>query len=187
MKCKICGQESNNKESMNYLEGSGYYLCNNCYEKYKMYPMYEKINDELNTIARPTWEDMYFEIAKVVSKRSEDPHTKVGAVIVKNGVVVGTGYNGAPRNYRGSFNWNSEEKYDYVIHAELNAISNAQSVGVSVVGADIYLTLSPCHDCIKLLIQNQIKRVFYLKEYKDIELTKKIADNSDIELIKWTL
>ena len=80
-----------------------------------MWPMYEKLNEEINKVARPTWQEMYFEIAKVVAKRSEDPHTKVGAVIVKNGVVVGTGYNGAPRNYRGKFNWNSEEKYDYVI------------------------------------------------------------------------
>ena len=186
IKCKICGHVFD-KDSLHYLEGSKQYLCNNCFERYKMWPMYEKLNEEINKVARPTWTETYFNVAKVIAKRSEDPRTKVGAVLVKNGVIVGTGYNGAPRNFKGKFNWNSEEKYDYVIHAELNAISNAQSVGVSVVGADIYLTLSPCHDCIKLLIQNQIKRVFYLKEYKDIELTQKIADNSDIELIKWTL
>lgn len=181
--CKICGH-SFNEENMILLEKGA--ICPYCFERYIIEPKLENMRQS-NTIARPTWEEMYFEIAKVVSKRSEDPKTKVGAVIVKNGVIVGTGYNGAPRNYKGSFDWNSEEKYDYVIHAELNAISNAQSVGVSVVGADIYLTMSPCHDCIKLLIQNQIKRVFYLAEYKDIELTRKIADNSDIELIKWTL
>ena len=79
------------------------------------------------------------------------------------------------------YNFN-DKKYNYVIHAEMNAIANAQAVGVSVVEADIYLTLSPCHDCIKLLIQNQIKNVYYLEEYKDIELTKKIAENANINL-----
>lgn len=181
MKCKICGHEFKEENMISLEEGS---FCPYCFERYILEPKLERI--KTNKESRPTWEEMYFEVAKVVAKRSKDPHTKVGAVLVKNGVIVGTGYNGAPRNYRGKFNWNSEEKYNYVIHAEMNAVSNAQSVGVSVVGADIYLTLSPCHDCIKLLIQNQIKRVFYLEEYKDIELTKEIASNSDIELIKWT-
>ena len=131
---------------------------------------------------RPSWQKTYFDIAKIVAERSLDPHTKVGAVIVKNGVVVGTGYNGAPRGFKLRFNWYSDEKYLYVIHAEMNAIANAQASGVSVVGADIYLTLSPCHDCIKLLIQNQIANVYYLTEYKDIDLTKKIAENANINL-----
>lgn len=133
---------------------------------------------------KPNWTETYIEVAKIIAKRSDDPHTKVGAVIVKDGVIVGTGYNGPPRKFRRTFNWYSDEKYIFVIHAELNAVSNAQSVGVSVVGADIYLTLSPCHECIKLLIQNQIKNVYYLEEYKDIELTKEIANNSNINLIK---
>ena len=129
-----------------------------------------------------TWQELYIEIAKTVAKKSKDPRTKVGACLVKDGCVIGIGYNGEPRNFKYNFNWNSEEKYDYVIHAEMNAIANAQSIGVSVVDADIYLTLSPCHECIKLLIQNRIKNVYYLKEYKDIELTKKIAEYSNINL-----
>ncbi len=131
---------------------------------------------------RPSWQETYFNVAKVIAQRSPDPHTKVGAVIVKNGVIIGTGYNGSPRGFKLRFNWYTEEKYNYVIHAEMNAIANAQSVGVSVVDADIYLTLSPCHDCIKLLIQNRIRNIYYLDEYKDIELTKKIAENADINL-----
>ena len=134
--------------------------------------------------ANITWDEYFMAMALLSAQRSKDPNTKVGAVIVKNGVIIGTGYNGTPRKFKGTFNWNSEEKYNYVIHAEMNAVANAQSVGVSVVGADIYLTMSPCHDCIKLLIQNQIRRVYYLKEYKDFELTKYIADMSDIQLVK---
>ena len=128
---------------------------------------------------------MFVEIAKVVAQRSADPHTQVGAVLVKNNCVIGVGYNGEPKGFHFDFDWNSPEKYPYVIHAEMNAISNANRNGVDCNGADIYLTLSPCHDCIKLLIQHGIKNVYYLKEYKDIDLTKRIVENTDsIRLIK---
>ena len=134
---------------------------------------------------RYSWKKMFVEIAKVVAQRSADPHTQVGAVLVKNNCVIGVGYNGEPKGFHFDFDWNSPEKYPYVIHAEMNAISNANRNGVDCNGADIYLTLSPCHDCIKLLIQHGIKNVYYLKEYKDINLTKKIVENTDgIRLIK---
>lgn len=134
---------------------------------------------------RYSWKKMFVEIAKVVAQRSADPHTQVGAVLVKNNCVIGVGYNGEPKGFHFDFDWNSPEKYPYVIHAEMNAISNANRNGVDCNGADIYLTLSPCHDCIKLLIQHGIKNVYYLKEYKDIDLTKQIVENTDsIQLIK---
>lgn len=133
---------------------------------------------------RLSWQQMFIEIAKIVAKRSMDPHTKVGAVLVKENHVIGIGYNGTPRKFKYDFNWYSNEKYDYVIHAELNAVANACYIGADVKDADIYLTLSPCHECIKILIQHQIKNVYFLEEYKDFELTKKIADNSPINLIK---
>lgn len=130
----------------------------------------------------PAWTETYFELAKVIAKRSKDPRTKVGAVLVKDGRVIGLGYNGEPREFTYNFDWNTEEKYDYVIHAELNAIANACAIGVNVSGADIYLTLSPCSNCIKLLIQHKIQNVYFLQKYKDFELTEKIADHSKIKL-----
>lgn len=134
---------------------------------------------------RFSWKKMFVEIAKVVAQRSADPHTQVGAVLVKNNCVIGVGYNGEPKGFHFDFDWNSPEKYPYVIHAEMNAISNANRNGVDCNGADIYLTLSPCHDCIKLLIQHGINNVYYLKEYKDIDLTKQIVENTDsIQLTK---
>lgn len=131
---------------------------------------------------RPGWKETFIDIAKTIAKRSKDPHTKVGAVLTKNNCIIGTGYNGDPRNFRYKFNWNTEEKYDYVIHAEMNAIANACYNGCQIKDSEIYLTLSPCNQCIKLLIQFGVKKVYYLKEYKDFELTKKIADNADIIL-----
>ena len=136
-------------------------------------------------ISRPTWQETYFEIANVIAKRSKDPHTKVGAVLVKDGRVIGLGYNGEPRNFTYKFNWNTSEKYNYVIHAELNAIANATSMGIQINGSDMYLTLSPCHDCMKMLIQYQIKHVYFKKVYdKDFELVQNIAKHSKIKLIK---
>ncbi len=136
---------------------------------------------------RLSWEDLYIQIASLVSLRSKDPRTKVGAVLVKDNHILGIGYNGEPRNFKYSFNWNTEEKYDYVIHAEMNAIANATSIGANVVGADIYLTMSPCKECIKLLIQHQIKNVYYLKKYRDFELVNKIAKHSQLKLIRYSI
>lgn len=143
---------------------------------------YEDLENERYN--RPSWKETFIDVAKVISKRSKDPHTKVGAVLVKNNCIIGTGYNGDPRNFRYQFNWNTPEKYDYVIHAEMNALANACYNGCQVKDSEIYLTLSPCNKCILQLIQFGVKKVYYLTEYKDFELTKKIADNADIQLIK---
>lgn len=133
---------------------------------------------------RPSWQDTYFSIAETVAKRSKDPNTKVGAVIVKEGCVVGVGYNGKPREFTGEINWQTSEKYKYVIHAEMNAVTNANRVGVSVRGADIYVTLSPCASCMNLLIQHGIKNIYFKNKYKDFEDSKWIANNSKINLIE---
>jgi len=146
---------------------------------------YLKITKNEEKDDRPTWGETFMEIAKVISKRSKDPHTKVGAVLVKNNCIIGTGYNGDPRNFGYKFNWNTEEKYKYVIHAEMNAVANACYNGCEVKGSSIYLTLSPCNECIKLLVQFGIKNIYYLTEYKDFELTEKIANNSGISLMKF--
>lgn len=135
---------------------------------------------------RPSWQKTFIEVAKVIAKRSKDPRTKVGAVLVKNNCIIATGYNGDPRNFKYNFNWNTEEKYDYVIHAEQNAIYNSIYIGSSnsIKDSEIYLTLSPCNKCMLMLVQAGIKKVYYLNKYKDFELTKKIANNADIELIE---
>lgn len=148
------------------------------------YKQMKKIDDD-NEYHRPTWNDMYMEIAEVVAKRSKDPHTKVGAVLVKDNRILGIGYNAEPKNFTYNFDWNSDEKYNYVIHAELNAIANATFFGNSIEGSSIYLTLSPCHECMKLLVQYGVKIVYYKTEYKDFALTKKIAKFSNINLIKY--
>ena len=138
-----------------------------------------------NNVVRPTWNDMFMQIAEVVAKRSKDPHTKVGAVIVKDNHILGVGYNAEPRGFSYDFDWHSKEKYDYVIHAELNAIANSTYFGNSIAGSTIYLTLSPCSECMKLLIQYGISTIYYKDKYKDFEKSERMAKYSNIKLIKY--
>lgn len=135
---------------------------------------------------RPTWKQTFIAVAKELAKRSKDPHTKVGAVLVKDNCILATGYNGEPRNFTYEFDWATEEKYDYVIHAEMNVIANAvyNGAGNSVKGSEIYLTLSPCHKCMLMLVQFGVSKVYYIDEYKDFALSKKIAEHSGIVLEK---
>ena len=142
-------------------------------------------NKASNNVVRPTWNDMFMQIAEVVAKRSKDPHTKVGAVIVKDNHILGVGYNAEPRGFSYDFDWHSKEKYDYVIHAELNAIANSTYFGNSIAGSTIYLTLSPCSECMKLLIQYGISTVYYKDKYKDFEKSERMAKYSNIKLIKY--
>lgn len=135
---------------------------------------------------RLSWHELFMQIAKLTAQRSCDPHTKVGACLVKDNHVIGIGYNGAPRTFRGSFNWNTSEKYDYVIHAEMNAIANACAIGATVAGAEIFLTMSPCHDCMKLIVQHQIKKVYFIDQYKDFDLSLRIANACGVQMIQVT-
>ena len=142
-------------------------------------------NKASNNVVRPTWNDMFMQIAEVVAKRSKDPHTKVGAVIVKDNHILGLGYNAEPKGFSYDFDWHSKEKYDYVIHAELNAIANSTYFGNSIAGSTIYLTLSPCSECMKLLIQYGISTVYYKDKYKDFEKSERMAKYSNIKLVKY--
>lgn len=92
---------------------------------------------------------------------------KVGAIIVKNGMIISDGFNGTPTGFDN--HCEDEEGYTkwYVLHAEANAILKVAKSTNSCEGATLYLTLSPCKDCAKLIHQSGIKRLVYVKEYKD--------------------
>lgn len=121
-------------------------------------------------------------VALLAAKRSKDPSTQVGACIVdKNNVILSTGYNGFPKGCSDDeFPWDREgedTKYPYVVHAELNAILNAQ--GKSLVGSKIYVALFPCNECAKAIIQAGIKEVVYLSD--------KYADTAGVKASKLML
>lgn len=127
-----------------------------------------------------TWDETYQQIARVVSKRSKDPRTQVGAVIVSyTNRVLSLGYNGTPVHMDDeTFPWDTDEKYDYVVHAERNAILNYRGSFDDFVGSTIYITHFPCPECAKEIAQTRLGRVVYEHEGrlsdKDKEITRKI-------------
>lgn len=124
----------------------------------------QKVKKRKNYLA---WDDYFMNIAYLSAMRSKDPSTQVGACIVNpDKRIVAIGYNGFPRGISDdTFPWSrkSEDpldtKYPYVCHAEMNAIMNKNSE--SLKNCDIYVTLFPCNECAKLIIQSGIKRVMY--------------------------
>lgn len=121
-----------------------------------------------NKVPRPTWDEYFMTFAKVAAEKSKDPSTKVGACIVDvEKRVVGLGFNGFPKKCddsllpmarSGNF---LETKYAYVVHAEPNAILNSTK---STKDCKIYVTLFPCNECAKLIIQAGITEVIYLDD-----------------------
>ena len=108
----------------------------------------------------PTWLDYFYSMAKVAASRSKDPNTQVGAVIVKDRHIIATGYNGfAPGVLETEKRWSRPEKYERVIHAEINAIAAAAKSGHATNGAILVCTLFPCSNCCRLIIAAGIKRV----------------------------
>ena len=111
---------------------------------------------------------VFINIAKEIGTLSHCTRSKVGAVLVKDGNVISFGYNGTPAGMDNGCEKNNVTK-DEVIHAEMNAILKAAKSGNAVDGSTLYLSLSPCQNCCKLIIQSGIKRVVYLEGYRDLK------------------
>lgn len=139
-----------------------------------------------------SWDTYFMGVAILSSKRSKDPSTQVGACLVnQNKKIIGIGYNGFPRGIEDDeFPWQKdgsflETKYAYVVHAEVNAVLNATE---SLNGASCYVTLFPCNDCAKVLIQSGVKEVVYVEDRdfeKDIfKASKKMFESAGVLLRK---
>ncbi len=121
-----------------------------------------------------SWDEYFMGVAKLSAMRSKDPHTQVGACIVSaQNKILSMGYNGFPVGCSDDeFPWNRESedpydnKYFYSTHSELNAILNYR--GGSLEGSKLYVTLFPCNECAKAIIQSGIRTVIYEEDtYKD--------------------
>lgn len=108
----------------------------------------------------PNWSKYWMGMAAQAATRSKDPNTQVGAQVVsKNNRPLGCGYNGMPEGMiEDDVIWERPTKYDYVCHAELNAILNCERTPV---GGKLYVTLYPCRHCAKVIAAARIKKVFY--------------------------
>ena len=124
-----------------------------------------------------TWDEYFMSVAKLAGMRSKDPNSQVGACIVsQDNKILSMGYNGFPKGCSDDdFPWERvgdplDTKYLYVVHSELNAILNYR--GGSLEGAKLYVSLFPCNECAKAIIQCGIKTIVYEDDkYHDLPMT----------------
>jgi dCMP deaminase len=142
-----------------------------------------------------SWDTYFMGIAQLSSKRSKDPKTQVGACIVNHeNKIVGIGYNGFPKGISDDdFPWQDQgdylqTKYPFVVHAEANAILNASQ---NLNDCKLFVTLFPCNECTKLIIQSGIKELVYVSnkdEGKDFQIaSRKMLEKAQVKLrqISW--
>ena len=110
---------------------------------------------------------LYMDIANVVSKASYCKRAQVGAILVKDGNIIAMGYNGTPTGWDNICEDDNGMTKDFVMHAESNAIAKCAVHGHSSKGSTMYVTHSPCAQCAKMIIQCNIKKVYYGVVYKD--------------------
>lgn len=139
-----------------------------------------------------SWDDYFMGLAHLSAKRSKDPSTQVGAVIVsQDHRVIGIGYNGFPNGCDDDdFPWDREgeviqTKYPYVVHAELNAILNSNA---NCSGGILYVSLFPCNECAKAIIQAGIKKIVYecdkYAESDSVIASKMMLRSAGVELVQ---
>ncbi|MCH2223548.1 MAG: dCMP deaminase family protein [Crocinitomicaceae bacterium] len=121
----------------------------------------------MEDIKKLRYDKAYLRMAQTWSELSHCSRKQVGAIIVKDGMIISDGYNGTPSGFDNCCENNAGETHWYVLHAEANAILKVAKSTHNCQGATLYLTLSPCKDCSKLVLQAGISRVVYINEYKD--------------------
>ncbi|MGJ8660733.1 MAG: deoxycytidylate deaminase [Bacteroidota bacterium] len=113
------------------------------------------------------YDTAYINMAEQWAQLSHCERKKVGAIIVKDQMIISDGYNGTPAGFDNCCENENGETQWYVLHAEANAILKVAKSTNNCKGATLYLTLSPCRECSKLILQAGIKRVVFARGYKD--------------------
>ena len=108
----------------------------------------------------------YIRMARIWAENSYCTRRKVGALIVKDKMIISDGYNGTPSGFENVCETEEGVTKPYVLHAEANAITKIAKSGNSSLGATLYVTASPCIECAKLIIQSGVKRVVYSEKYR---------------------
>lgn len=112
------------------------------------------------------FDEKYLRMAKIWSTNSYCKRRQVGALLVKDNMIISDGYNGTPSGFENVCEDENGVTKPYVLHAEANAITKIARSGNSANGATLYVTASPCMECSKLIIQSGIKRVVYCDDYR---------------------
>lgn len=150
-------------------------------------------NDKKRTTSRPSWDEYFLGISKLVASRSTCMRRQVGAVVVKNKQILATGYNGAPSGIthcdkvgclRQQMNVPSGQRHELcrALHAEQNAFLQAARHGVSLEGSTLYITTQPCSICAKMIINVGVKKIIIEGDYPD-EFALKFLEEAGIEMV----
>ncbi len=143
---------------------------------------------EPRTQDRPSWDAYFAAITRAVATRATCSRKAVGAILVKNKLILATGYNGAPAGLRHCDHTAGADLVDghcaRSTHAEQNAIVQAARHGISIEGATLYCTNNPCLTCTKLLINAGVKRIVYEEPYPD-PLSFELLRESGVELVRF--
>ena len=130
-------------------------------------------------------DSIYLEMASVWSKNSHCNRMKVGCLIVKDKSIISDGYNGSPTGFPNICENGDNITLPYVLHAEANAITKLAKGTQSSEGSSLYVTLSPCYECSKLIIQSGIKRVIFSEVYRKPESLSFLVE-ANIEIVKFS-
>lgn len=123
----------------------------------------------MSTAKQLRYDKAYLRMAKTWAKLSHCTRKQVGALIVKDDMIISDGYNGTPSGFDNCCENDEGATHWYVLHAEANAILKVAKSTNNAKGATLYLTMSPCKECSKLILQAGIIRVVYIDHYKDEE------------------
>lgn len=141
------------------------------------------INQILSQAKQNKIDLLYLRMAKVWSENSYCKRSQVGCLIVNNRTIISDGYNGTPSGFINLCEDCDNNTLNTVLHAEANAITKIAKSTNSSEGATLYVTLSPCFDCAKLIIQAGIKRIVYSEVYRKTD-SFKLFEEAGIEIIK---
>lgn len=140
---------------------------------------------EDNSTKKIQFDKRYMRMARIWAENSYCERRKVGALIVKNKMIISDGYNGTPSGFENVCEDENNRTKPYVLHAEANAITKVARSSNSSEGSTLYVTSSPCIECAKLIIQAGIRRVVYAEEYHTldgVELLKRAG--VEVEFLK---
>ena len=138
----------------------------------------------MNQEKQRKFDERYLEMARIWSKNSYCQRRQVGALVVKDGMIISDGYNGTPSGFENICEDDNGVTKPYVLHAEANAITKLARSNNNSEGATIYITASPCIECAQLIIQSGIRRVVYGENYRltdGIDLLRRAG----IEVVYW--
>jgi dCMP deaminase len=140
-------------------------------------------------MGRPSWDEYFLKIAELVSSRSTCPRLHVGAILVRERMIISTGYNGAPRKTEQCDEVGCRIVNGHcarVVHAEVNTVIQAAYHGISTKGAALYTRYLPCEHCAKALINAGVERIVYREVYENVDQSyaKRLLKQAGVKLVK---